>query len=323
MSRKPRERLVSVIVPAHNSAAFLDECIESVLAQTYGNWELIIIDDRSSDATAEIAARHARADSRVRVEHVDFGDVSSARNHGIRVARGELFCFLDSDDAYSQTALEAMAGAIDTPGCDMAVGQFRYDSRNTLRPAPNPTWKCLSGRQAAIATLFQNGGWHCSPWGRMISRKVIESTPLFREGSRYEDLEIAPRHCLASQKVAVTSTPLYFYRRHDGSFINTWNAHRPDVLAITDFILANAIKDGDPMLIRAARSRRFSAYSNILLLALKHRDQELAERCWRIVRRERAQMLRDPHVRLKNKLGAMMFLFGMPGARLMSIWAGK
>ena len=114
MSRKPRERLVSVIVPAHNSAVFLDECIESVLAQTYRNWELIIVDDRSSDATADIAGRHALADSRIRVEQVDFGDVSSARNHGIRVARGELFCFLDSDDAYGPTALEAMAGAIDT-----------------------------------------------------------------------------------------------------------------------------------------------------------------------------------------------------------------
>lgn len=101
---------VSVIVPAYNAGKYLSAAIESVLAQTYGGWELILVDDGSTDSTPAICDNAALADSRIRVVHKRNGGQSSARNAGIRVAGGEYLTFLDADDMLAPSFLEIMVG---------------------------------------------------------------------------------------------------------------------------------------------------------------------------------------------------------------------
>ena len=91
--------LISVIVPCYNQAQYLDECLQSVLDQTYQNWECIIVNDGSPDHTEEIAKRWLEKDNRFRYIYKDNGGLSSARNAGIREAKGEYLFFLDSDDS--------------------------------------------------------------------------------------------------------------------------------------------------------------------------------------------------------------------------------
>lgn len=90
--------LISVIVPVYNTEKYLDQCIQSVLAQTYTNWELLLIDDGSTDASGAICDKYAEQDSRIRVFHKSNGGVSSARNLGLDNAKGEWITFVDSDD---------------------------------------------------------------------------------------------------------------------------------------------------------------------------------------------------------------------------------
>ncbi len=90
--------LISIIVPVYNTEKYLDQCIQSVLAQTYTNWELLLIDDGSTDSSGAICDRYAEQDSRIRVFHKPNGGVSSARNLGLDNARGEWITFVDSDD---------------------------------------------------------------------------------------------------------------------------------------------------------------------------------------------------------------------------------
>ena len=113
--------LISVIIPAYNTEAYLARCLDSVLAQTLTDFELLLINDGSTDGTAAVADRYAEADSRVKVIHKENGGVSSARNRGLEVARGEFITFVDSDDIVLPTYLEKLHTALCETGADLSV----------------------------------------------------------------------------------------------------------------------------------------------------------------------------------------------------------
>lgn len=116
------DSLISVIVPVYNSEQTLNRCIDSILCQTYRNFELLLIDDGSNDRSGEICDEYARKDSRVKVFHKENGGVSSARNVGLDNAKGEWITFCDSDDYVSKEWLCNML-RYDT-GCDLVVQGF-------------------------------------------------------------------------------------------------------------------------------------------------------------------------------------------------------
>ena len=99
---------ISVIIPVYNAAQYLEKCLDSVLAQTFTDFELLLIDDGSKDSSGEICDRYAESDSRIRVFHKPNGGVSSARNLGLDNAKGEWITFVDADDELSEDALESL-----------------------------------------------------------------------------------------------------------------------------------------------------------------------------------------------------------------------
>lgn len=101
-----QDKLVSIITPLYNSERFVAKTIESVLAQTYPHWEMVVVDDGSKDNGPAIVASYAEADSRIRLYHQPNGGCASARNHGLREAHGRYLVFLDSDDYWDSTFLE-------------------------------------------------------------------------------------------------------------------------------------------------------------------------------------------------------------------------
>ena len=92
------EKLVSVIIPAYNIERYISRCLDSIMAQTYNNLEIIVIDDGSKDQTAEILDDYQKRDSRIIVVHKENGGVSSARNNGLDIATGDYISFVDGDD---------------------------------------------------------------------------------------------------------------------------------------------------------------------------------------------------------------------------------
>lgn len=118
--------LISVIVPAYNASEFMAECIESILCQTIKDWELILIDDGSTDNTSEIAEQYSSLNpSKIRVARTANIGVSAARNLGIEMASGRYIAFSDADDTYLPDALARLAAILEErPECDIAVGGF-------------------------------------------------------------------------------------------------------------------------------------------------------------------------------------------------------
>ncbi len=133
-SQLPR---VSVVMPVFNAAAFLEESITSVIEQTEGNWELILVDDGSSDESPHLCAKYARTHANIRVVSQTNTGPSAARNAGVTIARGDYIFFLDADDRIPPDALHHLLSAAAANHADMVLGNF-LKQENDSPPHPQP-----------------------------------------------------------------------------------------------------------------------------------------------------------------------------------------
>lgn len=304
--------MISVIVPVYNGAAdggaLLRECLDSIVTQQGADFELLAIDDGSTDDTAEILAGYAGKYPFVRVFGKVNGGVSSARNLGVSRALGEYVCFVDADDCLLPGALSAFAASLRRTEAPVIIGTAAADRHRVAAADGSFGIKEYGAADYAARTLYQRGG-HNSPWAMLVRRGLLEAEP-FDETMRYEDLELSCRLYLRAGLIAVIDSPVYFYRHNPASFLNSWTPARADSLrataAIEKYVAAN-----EPCLLPAARDRRLSANFNVFILAsLNGAGQPLTEQCWKQIRQYRRESLFNRRVRLKNKLGIILSYLG-------------
>ena len=310
--------LVSVVVPVYNAEQWLPELFRSLVSQTHEAWEAILVDDGSTDDSAEICRRQAASDSRFRLVSKPDGNsgVAAARNFGLDYASGIWICFVDADDMLVPTALERLLEIADISGMKIVAGAFHY-SDEPEPVVPRQRFKRYSSCEAVRTSLYQTPPMN-SICGVLYHRDVFfPDGPRFREGKRYEDLDIHYRLFERVPYVVFLPEKLYFYRRNPSSFINTMSQGRFDCLAVTDEIFEHY---KDTPLAPAAADRRFSAYFNVLMLLLKtgYQADDIMERCRVVVRQGRMRALRDSKVRFKNKVGALLSFGGIPFLRLIA-----
>lgn len=299
--------MISVIIPAYNAQAYLRECLESVLAQSFSDWEAIIVNDGSTDSTREIAAGFTVRDSRFRLVSTPNGGLSSARNAGIAEARGQWLTYLDSDDTLYPDALVKLMAAT-TENVDIVVAGLSRD--RDVAAVTDDSVEIMSGLTALERGLYQRGVT-TSACAKLFSRRVADGIT-FPDGLYYEDLLYCVETLRRSARVAVIGDVVYYYRDNPSSFINTFSPRRLDVLRVTARV--EELLEGDEELLRAARSRRLSACFNIYgLLAVHDRDGRYSDvscRCWTLIKDYRRDSLFDPRVRLKNKVGILLSYMG-------------
>jgi glycosyltransferase involved in cell wall biosynthesis len=206
---------VSVIMTAYKVEAYIGEAIESVLAQTDTDWELIVIDDGSPDGSGRIAGSYAASDRRVRVARQDNGGLSAARNHAVRLARGDLIAILDSDDVWDPSFLAAQKALLEQqPEVDVVTGNAwnlggRRDGtpwHPSPDPRPQPTLLGMLRDEEAIFIMS------------VIRRRVFEAIGGFDESLRSnEDYDFWLRAALAGFTFMRNDRPLGFYRRRADS----------------------------------------------------------------------------------------------------------
>ena len=168
--------MISIIVPIYKAESFLSRCIESVFAQTYRNWELLLIDDGSPDKSGEICDEYALKDSRIRVFHKSNGGVSSARNPGLDNAEGEWISFLDSDDYLQPSFLEKLTGYYSTAELIISGSKrFGYEDTEYYIPQDKLYSKSefvngIFKRDPALNVIFCTISY---PWGKILKRDII------------------------------------------------------------------------------------------------------------------------------------------------------
>lgn len=205
---------VSVIVPVYNTAACLPRCLDSLLAQTFGDFEAILVDDGSTDESPAILSAYAEKDPRFLVVTRENGGLSAARNSGIRLARGEYLAFLDSDDAFDPAFLEKMAGKAKREKLDLVLCAFTYVYPDGRRVSA-PTRHHLSGEPVREYLLSE-------PMAPVrLFRRALFQEVAFREGIYYEDLELTPSFAGKTDRIGFIDECLYDYYRRDGSIMQS------------------------------------------------------------------------------------------------------
>lgn len=308
--------MISVIIPIYNAEEWLRDALASLQFQTYANFEAILVDDGSTDGSADICREICGKDPRFKLISQANTGVSAARNAGIDHACGEWMAFMDADDVMPPDALSVMMKHARESGAGIVAGKYVRKIPGRM-PKGEGNSRTVASDTAIIIGLYQKRILN-SPCGVLYKASIFkgESRLRFRR-CRYEDLDIFYQAFERTDSVCLLDRTVYFYRDTPGSFINSWSEARLDVLDVTDR-MAEHMVPRSAALLRAAQDRRFSAHFNMLVEMTRHRINNTAqiERCLKVIKEQRLYELTDGKVRLKNKIGALLSYLGMPAIRM-------
>ena len=218
--------LVSIITPLYNGERFLAQTIESVLAQTYTEWEMIIINDGSTDKSEELALSYAEKDSRIKVYSQPNGGSASARNHGIRRAKGRYIALLDSDDLWEPWFIEQQLNLLHHHHCQLVYGGHKRIDENgeeILRPFIPPEKVTYNDMLMTCSITCLTGLYDTKPYGKVFLHEEFRS---LRDDYIYW-LEILRKCGVAYGNQGVVGS----YRMSDNSLTaNKWKVIKPQYL---------------------------------------------------------------------------------------------
>lgn len=208
---------LSVIVPVYKVEKYIYKCVDSILNQTFTDFELILVDDGSPDKCGEICDEYAKKDARVRVIHKENGGQSSARNRGLDIAKGEIIGFVDSDDDIEVNMYKNLIDFMDREELDIAfcdVYLVRGDRvREQSMYSENKVLNNVEGLKDNLICKIDNAVWN------KIYKKTIFDNLRFTEGIVYEDVRIMYKIFSESQKSGYLKQSLYYYYKRPNSTI--------------------------------------------------------------------------------------------------------
>jgi len=302
------DELVSVIIPVYNVEKYLDACVESVLRQTYKNLEIILVDDGSTDNSGKICDKYKLIDNRVKVIHKENGGLSSARNAGLDICKGEFISFIDSDDFVSDKFIEllyrtakkenvlisAVRKGVDFWDGDDNTVSFYHENIDELNI------ETVSIRKALELMMYMKvtTGY---PW-RLYNKLLFKNFRL-PDGIYYEDLASTYKVMMQTDKIAYIDAGIYAYRKRANSIIReSFSMKKMVIVDITRELFEN-ITDYDESLKYAAANRCFSALFNVYLqIPLNNKNSLIV---WNEIKKYRQMVIQDRSklIRKKNKYG--------------------
>ena len=210
---------ISVVVPIYNVDAFLDCCIQSIVAQSYKNLEIILVDDGSPDNCPAMCDAWAERDSRIKVIHKKNGGLSDARNAGMAVASGTYLSFVDSDDWIAPEMYQSLVFLLEKDHSDIAAcGVEMVWDGEEKRAMLTPTGDCILEKEEAMRSIIQETRLKQPVWYKLYRRTVVENI-LFPVGKYHEDVFWSYQVIGNARRVSVIDRPLYFYRQRTGSIM--------------------------------------------------------------------------------------------------------
>lgn len=211
--------LLSIIVPVYDVERYLPKCMDSILAQTFTDFELILVDDGSPDNCPALCDAAAAKDARIRVIHQKNGGLSAARNAGLDAARGAWIGFVDSDDYIAPEMYEAMYHAVQSTGADLALCDYA-EVDEAGAPCQSIHIR-LEKKDFTGRDLLKNATDSTiqPAWNKLYRRDVFAQLR-YPEGKLNEDLFLIPEICLNTQKAVVVPKALYYYVQRGGSIMN-------------------------------------------------------------------------------------------------------
>ena len=221
--------VISIILPACNAERYLKDCLESVISQSYKDWELIIADDGSTDATGKIADEYAAIDERISVIHTENIGVSIARNACLKKSTGQYIAFVDADDCLEPQYLEELIKHARLNSADITQCSFCFVHTDGSRtPDPYAVEALYCGSDEIMNSYFRGplGDIRVSVWAKLFSRETFADIRFDSQLRVFEDAYFIYQCCRKAVTVCSFKSPLYLYRQHEDS---TMHSRLPDI----------------------------------------------------------------------------------------------
>ena len=240
---------VSVIVPVYNIAPYIERCVDSVLAQTYSNWELILVDDGSTDSSGDISDKYySKYPDKIKVLHEKNGGPLYARLIGIQASDGEVLVFLDSDDCLHDNALDKIANCFCKFDCDMLL----YDTGDCEK------FDTIQIKHSLDSGRVYEGELKKKIYEKLLRGDIPNSVSLKAVKANYarlpdyflncrllygEDLLMSAGFIANCEKIVYTNEGLYYYRNRPGSAIRVFDENRNNTVKVVHEELEKYIKE--------------------------------------------------------------------------------
>lgn len=211
---------VSIIIPVYNVEKYLEKCLDSALAQSLKDIEIVLVNDGSKDSSPQICEKYAKEDSRIKLIHQENSGLSSARNTGLVHSSGEYILYLDSDDYISKDACEKLYETAKELGCDIvAANEIKVINGKEIPGERRklPEKKVVSGKEFYVTSLKLGGISPCVQFSLYRRSFLDEAQIRFKEGIFHEDELWTPQVLLKARRLTCLDLPFYYHLCRDGS----------------------------------------------------------------------------------------------------------
>ncbi|OEH92144.1 glycosyltransferase family 2 protein [Bacillus solimangrovi] len=269
--------LFTIIIPIYNVEKYLEECINSVINQTYKNLDIILVNDGSQDKSLEICKQYKKSDTRINLISKTNGGLSSARNVGLENARGKYVMFLDSDDyLYNEEVVEKFINIFRTTNCDLIYGSytgFLDESQDNIGMYIKDKRLNITNsdvvnmdNQGVLLQLYKSKSYASSAATKVYKKEVIDTNGLeFKMGIYHEDEEWTPKVIANTQKVYVFNEKFYMRRYRPESIMTTQDESKlvkriNDLLSIANWMIKYTDQNFDNIELKNTMKSYFGSF---------------------------------------------------------------
>jgi len=304
--------LISVIIPVYNGAAFLPACLDALLAQTYPEYEIILMNDGSTDHTPEICCAYAQKDSRIHYHKQENHGLAATRNLGIRASKGSYISFVDADDWVEPTYLAYLLTLLQTAHCAVSACNHWIDrgSKSQPRFAVSDSQISLTPQEAFFNLLYDRSP-DVSAWGKLYQREVLDGIQ-YPESRLFEDTYRIAEVLLAAGSLVYGGKPQYHYRiQTDSLSRGRFSQSKLDYLSAVDHMTGIIAAHSKGLENAIARRKMHALLSTRrYMIGCNGAETEIRDELDRQIRAGAAEVLWDAQAPLRDKVGILSVKMG-------------
>lgn len=303
--------LVSVIVPVYNTQDYLERCLTSLVHQTYKNFEIILIDDGSTDSSAEICDKWSDIYSFIKVYHYPNKGIAESRNRGIKQSVGDYITFVDSDDFLESNYIELLMDLLKKNNADISVCGYKnvYSDGRVKSFFQSLVDERIVTAKEAIRMICLQKEITVSAWAKLYKAELFDEI-VYPSGKLYEDLGTTCSVFGKAKKVALQNVPLYgYFINEEGIMRSKFKSSKLDIIEMSEVML-DYITNKYPELIKEARCLHTSNLCHLYMELPEHSYNSLKKDIFKTVKKFRRDCLTTKEVRIKNKVIALSTFIG-------------
>ncbi|MCQ4810506.1 glycosyltransferase [Bacteroides sp. SL.2.06] len=302
--------LISIIVPVYNVEMYLAKCVDSILAQTYTNLEIFLVNDGSFDCCGKLCDEYAKEDKRIKVIHKKNGGLSDARNVAIDVATGEFITFIDSDDYVTDDYIMTLYSLIEKYECKVSIALYNTFVEGSKPKVVNRVYRedCQTNIKA-IEEMFYQEKYDTASWAKLYHSSLFATGIRYPKGIVYEDLATTYLLIFQSDKVAFCNRRIYNYLlRRDSIEGSSFSSKKMDsALKVCELMESHLDILGKVM--QAYQCRMMSFFFHLLLKmpdGYEHRNM-----LYKRIKAIRWSVLCNSRARKKARVASLLSYFGL------------